>query len=67
MELKKLYDIATNEKISVVDFKMRNKAIIEEVDERYYIALNYSKITNSVEEKELLAEELRTLLHKHFI
>lgn len=58
MEINKLYDVATKENISVIDFKMKNKAIIEEVDKRYYIGLNYSKISNSIEEKELLAEEL---------
>lgn len=58
MELDKLYDVATNENIAVIDFKMKNKAIIAEIDERYYIGLNYSKICNSIEEKELLAEEL---------
>ena len=63
MELNKLYNVATKENISVIDFKMKNKAIIEEIDEEYYIGLNYSKINNSTEEKELLAEELRTLLY----
>lgn len=58
MELNKLYDIATRENISVIDFKMKNKAIIEQIDKEYYIGLNYSKIDNSTEEKELLAEEL---------
>lgn len=28
MELNKLYDIATKENIDVIDFKMKNKAII---------------------------------------
>lgn len=58
MELNKLYDIADKENITIIDFKMKNKAIIGKVDKRYYIGLNYSKIDNSREEKELLAEEL---------
>ncbi|MBO5348954.1 MAG: hypothetical protein J6A89_03945 [Clostridia bacterium] len=58
MELNKLYDVANKENISVVDFKMKNKAIICKVDKEYHIGLNYSKISNLTEEKELLAEEL---------
>lgn len=58
MELNKLYDIATRENISIEDFKMKNKAIIERIDTEYYIGLNYSKIKSITEEKELLAEEL---------
>lgn len=67
MELNKLYDIADKENISVIDFKMKNKAIISKVDNNYYVGMNYSKITNSVEEKEIFAEELRSLLYKYFI
>ena len=58
MELNKLYDIADRENISVIDFKMKNKAIIAKVDKKYCVGLNYSNINNSCEEKELLAEEL---------
>lgn len=58
MELNKLYDIAKRENISIEDFKMKNKAIIEQIDKEYYIGLNYSKIGSITEEKELLAEEL---------
>lgn len=62
MNLDKLYDIADRENISVINFKMKNKAIIGQINKRYCIGLNYSKISNSREEKEMLAEELRTLL-----
>ncbi len=62
MELNKLYDIADKENISVIPFKMKNKAIIGKLDKRYCIGLNYSQINDSREEKEILAEELRTLL-----
>lgn len=58
MELDRLYSIATKENISIFNAKMKNKAIICDVDDNYYIALNYSKIDNSVQEKEILAEEL---------
>jgi len=58
MELEKLYDIADKENISVNDFKMKNKAIICRVNKEYHIGMNYSKINDSKEEKDLLAEEL---------
>ena len=58
MELSKLYNMANNEKISFFDTKIRNKAIICEVDKSYYIGMNYNDIDNSREEKEILAEEL---------
>ena len=58
MELKKLYDIAENENIDVINFKMKNKAIIGCIDNSYTIGMNYSAINNSREEKCILAEEL---------
>ena len=58
MELNKLYSIANKENIAVVPFKMRNKAIIGLIDNQYCIGLNYRDLTNSREEKEILAEEL---------
>ena len=58
MELNKLYSIADKENISIINHRMKNKAIICEIDKEYYIGLNYSKFDNSCEEKELLAEEL---------
>lgn len=62
MELNKLYDIAEKENIDIIDFKMKNKAIIGCLDNNYTIGLNYSIINNSSEEKTILAEELRSLL-----
>ena len=62
MELIKLYDIAEKENIDIIDFKMENKAIIGNINKKYCIGLNYSNISNSSEEKTLLAEELRSLL-----
>lgn len=58
MELNKLYDIAEKENIDIIDFKMKNKAIIGCLDNNYTIGLNYSIIDNSSEEKTILAEEL---------
>lgn len=58
MELNKLYDIAEKENIDVIDFKMKNKAIIGSLNNNYTIGLNYSIIDNSREEKSILAEEL---------
>ena len=62
MELNKLYDITTKENIDVINFKMKNKAIIGCLDDNYTIGINYSIIDNSSEEKTILAEELRSLL-----
>lgn len=62
MELNKLYSIADRENISIINHKMKNKAIIGKVNKEYYIGLNYSKFDDSREEKEILAEELRALL-----
>ena len=58
MELNKLYEIADKENIPVVDFKMKNKAIIGCAYDTCSIGLNYSNIDNSSEEKTILAEEL---------
>lgn len=58
MELNKLYNIAEKENINIIDFKMKNKAIIGCLDNNYTIGLNYSDISNSSEEKTILAEEL---------
>lgn len=62
MELSKLYKTATNENISFFNTRIKNKAIICEVEDNYYVGINYSNIDNSCEEKEVLAEELRALL-----
>ena len=58
MELSKLYDIAERENINIIDFKMKNKAIIGYYEKNCMIGLNYSKIHTYTEEKCLLAEEL---------
>lgn len=58
MELKKLYEITERENINVINFKMKNKAIIGCIGDNYSIGLNYSIIKDSSEEKTILAEEL---------
>ena len=58
MELKKLYEIANKEHIDIINFKMKNKAIIGYCDDYCIIGLNYSKIHSYTEEKCVLAEEL---------
>lgn len=58
MDLNKLYDVAGKENIPVIDFRMKNKAIICKTNKRICIGLNYEKINSVTEEKELLAEEL---------
>lgn len=37
MNLNKLYEIANKENITIVDFKMKNKAIIGKIDTKYCI------------------------------
>lgn len=58
MELSKLYYIAEKENIDIIDFKMKNKAIIGCIGNNYTIGINYSNIDDSCEEKCILAEEL---------
>ncbi len=54
-----MYKIAENEKIDIFNYKWNNvKARIFEIENSYSIALDNSKIENSIEEKEILAEEL---------
>ena len=62
MELIDLENIIGREKISIINYKMKNnKARIVSCDNSY-IFMDYSKIQSYTEEKCLLAEELRTLL-----
>ena len=58
-----MYKIAENENIDILSYKWTNtKARIFEIDNNYYIGLDDKQINNSIEEKEILAEELRALL-----
>lgn len=57
-----VYRIVDKEKINIEDFNWSNvKARIFEIDNKYYIALDNKQIDTSIEEKEILAEELRSL------
>jgi len=54
-----MYKIAENEKIDILNYKWTNvKARIFEIEDNYYIALDNKQISNSIEEKQILAEEL---------
>lgn len=54
-----LYRIVDKEKINIEDFNWSNvKARIFEIDSKYYIALDNKQIDTSIEEKEILAEEI---------
>lgn len=57
--VEKLYDIADKEKISIFKNNWSSAmARIFEIDENYVIALAKNNIQNSLQEKEVLAEEL---------
>lgn len=59
MEILDMYKIAENEHIDVLNYKWTNtKARIFEIDNNYYIGLDNNQIKNSIEEKEIIAEEL---------
>lgn len=57
--LEKLYDIVDKEKINVFDTKWSSAlARIFEIDDNYIIALARNNIQNSMQEREVIAEEL---------
>lgn len=59
MDTLNLYKIVDKEKIDIENYKWTNgKARIFEIDGNYCIGMDYNKIDNSIEEKEVLAEEL---------
>lgn len=54
-----MYKIAEKEKIDILNYKWTNtKARIFEINNSYYIALDDKQISNSIEEKQILAEEI---------
>lgn len=54
-----MYKIAENEHINVLNYKWTNtKARIFELNNEYYVGLDNRQIDTSIEEKEILAEEL---------
>ncbi len=58
-DLNKLYDIAEKEKIEICENSWSTaRARIFEIDKNYIIAFDKNKIENSLQEKEIFAEEL---------
>lgn len=54
-----IYKIAEKEKIKIFNYHWTKcKARIFEIDKSYYVGLDYNKIENSIDEKEILTEEL---------
>lgn len=63
MKLENLYDLAEKEKIKIYDWHIEDAdGIYINIDKINAIALNYDKLGTYVEEKCILAEELRSLL-----
>lgn len=59
MEVLDLYNLTEKEKIDIIDYKWsKAKARIFEENNEYSIGIDYSRIENYIEEKEILAEEL---------
>ena len=59
MNILDVYKIIDKEKINVIQYRWTNvKARIFELDNNYHIGLDNQQIDNSIEEKEILAEEL---------
>ena len=59
MNVLDMYKIAENEKIDILNYRWTNtKARIFEIENNYYIGLDHEQLCNSIEEKEILAEEL---------
>ena len=58
MKINKLYELAKKENIDIYNYKMINRKarIISDVNNAIFI--DYSQLNNSIEEKEILAEEL---------
>lgn len=62
MDNTSLYNIIERENIDLINYKWTNtKARIFEINNEYCIAIDNARIETSFEEKEILAEELRTL------
>lgn len=63
MNLANLYNLAEKEKIKIYDWHIENAygAFIN-IDKINAIALNYDEFGTTIDEKETLAEELRSLL-----
>lgn len=62
MNLNKLYEIANKENITIVDFKMKNKAIIGKIDKKYCIRFKLLSNKNLVRRKGTFSRRTWTLL-----
>ena len=68
MDILDMYKMAEKEKINILNYSWTNtKARIFEIDNSYYIALDYKQINNTIEEKEIFAEELGHYYCRSFI
>jgi len=64
MNLEKLEDLIYKEKIELIEYPMQNaKARIVQNTKDPFIFMDRTQIENSIEEKCILAEELRSLLY----
>lgn len=64
MNLNDLYNIAERENIKIYNWHIENASgAFINIDKINVIALNYNEFETYIEEKEILAEELRTLLY----
>lgn len=63
MNLENLYNLAEKEKIKIYDWHIENaNGAFINIDKFNIIALNYDELGVYIDEKETLAEELRSLL-----
>ena len=63
MNLENLYNLAEKEKIKIYDWHIENaNGAFINIDKLNIIALNYDELGTYIDEKETLAEELRSLL-----
>ena len=69
MNLDKLYDLADAENVRIYDYCIDENinGMFLNYDKLNAIALNYNNFDNSLEEKCVLSEELRTLLYGCYI
>lgn len=67
MEISRLYDLCNKENIDVNNYKMKKTKARIIKDGTDSIFMDYSKIHTNIEEKCLLAEELRSLLPRFLL
>jgi len=65
MNLKNLYNLVEKEKIKLYDWHIENaNGAFINIDKINIIALDYNELGTYIDEKETLAEELRSLLQR---